>query len=81
MGDVVSFPILLDSDLGRELIVDCARFREGNLDEKAVRKKYKLADDIWEKLASNDVLVAAIEMKQYAEFATAAPSERKHRRW
>ena len=39
MGDVVNFPVLLDSDLGRELIVDCVRFAEGLLDEAAVRKK------------------------------------------
>ena len=38
MGDVVSFPISLDSDLGRELIVDCVRFAEGILDERQVRK-------------------------------------------
>ena len=61
MGDVVSFPILLDSDLGRELIVDCARFREGLLDEKSIRKKYRLTDDVWEKLAEDDALIRAIE--------------------
>ena len=60
MGDVVS-SILLDSDLGRELIVDCARFREGLLDEKSIRKKYRLTDDVWEKLAEDDALIRAIE--------------------
>ena len=61
MGEVVSFPILLDSDLGRQLIVDCARFRENLLDEKSIRKKYRLTDDVWEKLAEDDALIRAIE--------------------
>jgi hypothetical protein len=61
MGDVVSFPILVDSDLGRELIVDLARFRENLLDEKAIRKKYRLANDVWEKLADDDDLIRAVE--------------------
>jgi hypothetical protein len=60
MGDVVSFPIL-DSDLGRELIVDLARFRENLLDEKTIRKKHRLADDVWEKLGDDDELIRKVE--------------------
>ena len=62
MGDVVSFPTAFEDD--QEFIADCCRFAEGILDEKAVRKKYKLADDTWEALANNDVLVAAIELEK-----------------
>ena len=64
MGDVVNFPISLDSDLGRELIVDCVRFAEGLLDEKAVRKKYRFDDSAWEALGNNDELVEKIEAEK-----------------
>jgi hypothetical protein len=60
MGDVVEFPILSDSELGRQLVVDCARFREGILDEKAIRKKYRFDEAAWEALG-NDEMVRAIE--------------------
>ena len=60
MGDATEFPIVLDSDLGRELIVDCARFREGLLDEKAIRKKYRFDEAAWEALG-NDEMVRAVE--------------------
>jgi hypothetical protein len=61
MGGVVSFPILLDSDLGRELIVDCARFRENLLDEKAIRKKYRFDEATWLALGNDDELIRKIE--------------------
>ena len=64
MGDVVNFPVLLDSDLGRELIVDCVRFAEGLLDERAIRKKYRFDDSAWEALGSNDELVEKIEAEK-----------------
>jgi hypothetical protein len=62
MGEVVSFPTAFEDN--QEFVADCCRFAEGILDEKSVRKKYKLADDTWEALASNDVLVAAIELEK-----------------
>ena len=64
MGDVVNFPISLDSDLGRELIVDCVRFAEGLLTEAAVRKKYRFDDCAWEALGNNDALIEKIELKK-----------------
>ena len=60
MGDVVNFPIAIDSDLGRQLVVDCARFREGLLEEKAIRKKYQFDEAAWEALG-NDEMVRAVE--------------------
>ena len=60
MGDVVNFPIAIDSDLGRQLVVDCARFREGLLEEKAIRKKYRFDEAAWEALG-NDEMVRAVE--------------------
>jgi hypothetical protein len=62
MSDIVQLhsPIDTNTDLGRELIVDCARFREGILDEKAIRKKYRFDEAAWEALG-NDEMVRAIE--------------------
>lgn len=64
MSDVVNFQISLDSDLGRELIVDCVRFAEGLLDERAIRKKYRFDDSAWEALGSNDALIEAVEAEK-----------------
>jgi hypothetical protein len=64
MSDVVNFQISLESDLGRELVADCAKFSEGILDERQVRKKYRFDDDAWEALGSNDQLVEKIEAEK-----------------
>src|SRR6476620_8795472 len=64
MGDVVNFPIALDSDLGRELIIDCCRFQEEILTEKQVRKKYRFSNDDWNRLGENDELVEKIEAER-----------------
>ncbi len=67
MNDVVKlqgFQIALGSELGLELTVDLARYSEGLLDESAIRKKYRFDDDVWASLASNDVLVEAIEKEK-----------------
>lgn len=42
MGNVINFPISLDSDICRELIVDCARYSEGLLTEKEVNRPSSL---------------------------------------
>ncbi len=55
MGDVINFPISLDSDRGRELIQDCCRFYENILTEKQVRKKYRLAESDWVALANESI--------------------------
>lgn len=54
MGDVVSFPIAVDSDQGRELVVDLCRFTESILTEKQVRKKYRLSERDWEAMGADD---------------------------
>jgi hypothetical protein len=50
-----------NSDLGRQLVVALARFREGLEDEKAVRKKFRLDNDVWEALGNDDELIRAVE--------------------
>jgi hypothetical protein len=62
MGDVVNFPISLDNEQGRALILDLARYREGGLiTEAAIRKKYRLADEVWGKLGDDDELIRKVE--------------------
>jgi hypothetical protein len=64
MGNVINFPISLDSDICRELIVDCARYSEGLLTEKEVKKKHRFDDATWERLGQDDALVEAIEAEK-----------------
>ena len=67
MGSVVNLcgsPIDLSGDLGREIVVDFARYAEGLLDEIVLRKKYRFDDDTWEKLGKDDALVEAIEKEK-----------------
>ena len=60
MGNVVdNKPAPTKDDF--EFVSDLARYREKILDEKAIRKKYRLADDIWEKLGDDDELIRAVE--------------------
>jgi hypothetical protein len=69
MGELVNFPIALDSDLGRELIVDLCRFSEQILDEKFICRKYRLPDTFWESLGSDDELVLKIENEKRRRIA------------
>jgi hypothetical protein len=67
MGEVVNLhspQISLDSELGRELVVDLARYAEDLLPEAVVRKKYRFDDDVWESLGNDDKLVEAIELEK-----------------
>jgi hypothetical protein len=64
MGEIINFPIALDSDLGRELTADLCRFSEGILDEKFLRKKYRLAESAWQALGENDELVELVELEK-----------------
>jgi len=47
-----------------EFIVDLARYADGILSEAAVRKKYRLPDDVWQGLANDEELVSAIEAEK-----------------
>jgi hypothetical protein len=59
MGDVVNFPnSLIDNDA---FISDMARFAEGGLSEKQIRKKYRFDDATWEILGSDDLICERIE--------------------
>jgi hypothetical protein len=55
MGDVTA---LLED---RDFITDFARYCEGLLDEKFLRRKYQFAESVWEGLGRDDALVKLIE--------------------
>ena len=60
MGEIVDLKLasLIDN---QEFISDMCRFQEGIVTEKAIRKKYRMAESAWEALALDDELVRAIE--------------------
>ena len=48
-----------------QFVEDMARYAEGNLSEKFVRRKYaSLTDDVWEQLGNDNSLVSAIEFER-----------------
>jgi hypothetical protein len=57
------------SDLGRQLVVDLARFREGLVDETAIRKKFRLDNDVWQALGNDDELIRAVEAEAVRRIA------------
>jgi hypothetical protein len=60
VGEVVDLkPVSLIEN--REFVSDMCRFAEGIVSEKALRKKYRMAESAWEALALDDELVRAIE--------------------
>jgi hypothetical protein len=48
----------------RSFLVDFARFSEGILDERFLRRKYKFDNATWVRLAEGDELVSAIELEK-----------------
>ena len=63
MGAVVLPDATIDpsSDLGRQLVVDLARYRENLLDEKTIRKRYRFDESTWQKLGDDDELIRQVE--------------------
>ena len=62
MSDVVDLhgqPLSLEDN--HEFISDFARYSEGILDEKFLRRKYRFDNATWEQLGNNDALVERIE--------------------
>jgi hypothetical protein len=65
MGDVVDLrgqPLPLEDN--HEFISDFARYCEGILDEKFLRRKYRFDDSTWESLGNNEALIEAIETEK-----------------
>ena len=47
-----------------EFIADCARYAEGLLSEKEVKKKHHFDDETWERLGEDEMLIAVIEAEK-----------------
>ena len=63
MGDIVDLHLARLED-NFEFISDLCRFAENILSEQQVRKKWRLADDVYEALGSNDALIEKIEAEK-----------------
>ena len=75
MGDVVDLkPASLIEN--REFISDMCRFSEGIVSEKALRKKYRLAESDWEKLKENE-LVLTIEEESLSRVINGSSKQNK----
>jgi hypothetical protein len=63
MGEIVDFKTasLIDNDT---FVSDMARYAEGSLTEKQIRKKYRFDDATWEKMADDEILCEAIEAEK-----------------
>ena len=81
MGDVVNLPISLDSDLGRELTVDWPAFVKNYWTKRPYRKKYRFADDDWEKLGDDDEMIRAVEEESVRKIRDGARFAKKVRSW
>jgi hypothetical protein len=64
MSDVVNLPIALDSDLGRRLVSDLARYSEGVCSEQEVRKRHHFDESTWNDLGDNEALIEAVETEK-----------------
>jgi hypothetical protein len=60
-----------------EFVVDLARFAEGITTEEAIRKKYRLAEDVWTKLGDDDGLVRAITDEKTRRIRSGATKREK----
>ena len=55
-----------------DFIADFARYAEGILDEKFLRRKYRFDDATWERLGENDALIEAIEAEKVRRIRSGA---------
>jgi hypothetical protein len=69
MGDVVTFPISLEDD---EFIETLARFADSTLSEAAVKKKYRLSEEAWAAMGTDDKLVERVEACKLARIRCGA---------
>jgi hypothetical protein len=77
MSDVISLPVSLDSDMGRALIADLARFSEGVLTEAQVKKKHHFNDSTWEALGDHEALLAEVDAEKLRRIRSGAAKREK----
>ena len=63
VGNVVlrGVTVALDTEVGQQFIVDCARNIEGQVPDSEIKTKYELSDPDWEQLADNVPLLRAVQ--------------------
>jgi hypothetical protein len=63
MGEIVDLrdrqPVSHEGEFNSELVTDLARFAEGLVTEKDIKRRYRFDDATWESL-NNDALIAAV---------------------
>jgi len=77
MGNTVNLPVTLDSDQGRKLIADLARYSEGILSEADVKKKHHFDDTTWNDLGDNDTLIEEVEAEKLRRIRSGAAKREK----
>jgi len=81
MGDVVNLPIALDSDLGRALVSDLARYSEGICSELEVRKRHHFDESTWNALADNENCLRRWRLKSCAGYEMGLQNVKNHSGW
>lgn len=66
VGNVVlrGVTVALDTEVGQQFIVDCARNIEGQMPDSEVKTKYELSDADWKRLADNRPLLQAVRAER-----------------
>lgn len=66
VGNVVlrGVTVALDTEVGQQFIVDCARNIEGQVPDSEIKTKYELSDPDWEQLADNVPLLRAVQAER-----------------
>jgi hypothetical protein len=77
MGDTVNLPIALDSETGRALITDLARFSEGVCSEQEVRKRHRFDESTWNALGDNEKLLEEVEAEKLRRIRSGAAKREK----
>lgn len=77
MSDTVNLPIALNSELGRNLVSDLARYAEGVCSEQEVRKKHHFDESTWESLGANEALIEAVEAEKLRRIRNGAAKREK----
>jgi hypothetical protein len=77
MSDVVSLPVPLDSDLGRKLVSDLARYSEGICSELEVRKRHHFDESTWNALGDNEALLAEVDAEKLRRIRSGAAKREK----
>ena len=71
--------VALDTDIGQQFIIDCARNIEGQIPDREIKNKYELSDRDWERLAENVPLLQAVQVERKRRILSGEAAKRKPR--